>query len=327
MIFQQYSLLLLLLLLITSVLHVAIATVYYVTPDGNFTLNDHTNTLQHYANNGQRYFVILADLELHFLTGTHFLNENFIINKELSLTLNGNNSMIECGNRQVGISIIKAVKFTMKNIAIVQCSMKLTDIQKHIDTTMKDWSAAQFIQYCHSLTITDVSISINASNNGLVAVNNKMKSIINNLSIHVRCSLNNVSLLKTNGIVFCSNMNTEISNASYNVFNYTYNPDIMCSKLSHQCAVKVLLKQLNYNTSVSISNTTFSNLHNFTVLSYYGESYRGSKSIWNIVALYNCKISNNTGNSLTKMLSYVIHGNGYSFGSEYEKNMPKPLTT
>ena len=109
MIFQQYSLLLLLLLLITSVLHVAIATVYYVMPDGNFTLNDHTNTLQHYANNGRRYFVIFADLELHFLTGTHFLNENFIINKELSLTLNGNNSVIDCGNRQVGISIINTM--------------------------------------------------------------------------------------------------------------------------------------------------------------------------------------------------------------------------
>ena len=240
MIFQQYSVLLLLLLLITSVLHVAIATVYYVTPDGNFTLNDHTNTLQHYANNGERYFVTSAGLELHFLTGSHFLNENFIINKELNLTLNGNNSVIDCGNIQVGISIIKAVKFTMKNIAIIQCSMKLNDIQKHIDTTMQDWSAALFIQYCHSLTITDVSISINASNNGLVAVNNEMKSIINNLSIHVRCSLNNLSLLKTNGIVFCSNTNTEISNASYSVFNYTYNPDTLCSKLSHECAVNVL---------------------------------------------------------------------------------------
>ena len=93
----------------------------------------------------------------------------------------------------------------MKNIAIVQCSMKLTDIQKHIDTTMQDWSAALFIKYCHSVTITDVSITINASNNGLVAVNNKMKSVINNLSVHVRCSLNNISLPNTNGIVFYNN--------------------------------------------------------------------------------------------------------------------------
>ena len=121
--------------------------------------------------------------------------------------------------------------------------------------------------------------------------------------------------------MFCSNTNTEISNASYSVFSYTYNPDTLCSKLSHECAVNVLLKQSNYSTYVSISNTTFSNLHNITVLSYYGESYRGSKSIRNIAALYNCKISNNTGNSLTKMLSYVIHGNGYSFGSEYEKDV------
>ena len=161
----------------------------------------------------------------------------------------------------------------MKNIAIVQCSMKLTDIQKHIDTTMQDWSAALFIKYCHSVTITDVSITINASNNGLVAVNNKIKSVINNLSIRVRCSFNNISLPNINGIVFYNNESKKISNVSYHVSNYTYNPDTMCSKFSHQCAVKVLLNQSNYNTYVKISNSTFSNLHNVTVLSYYGKSY------------------------------------------------------
>ena len=322
MIFQWYLLLLLPLLLITSLLHVVTTTVYYVTPDDKFTLNNHTNTLQHYVNNGQRYFITFTNVELHFLTGTHFLNENFIINKPLSLTLNGNNSVIDCGNRQVGISIINTMNFAMKNIAIVQCSMKLTDIQKHIDTTMQDWSAALFIKYCHSVTITDVSITINASNNGLVAVNNKIKSVINNLSIRVRCSFNNISLPNINGIVFYNNESKKISNVSYHVSNYTYNPDTMCSKFSHQCAVKVLLNQSNYNTYVKISNTTFSNLHNVTVLSYYGKSYnRRSKNIWNVVYFYKCKISNNIGNSLLKMLSCIIHDDEYSFGNEYEKNI------
>ena len=105
MIFQWY-LLPLLLLLITSLLHVVTTTVYYVTPDDKFTLSNHTNTLQHYVNNGQRYFITFTNIELHFLPGTHFLNENFILNKQLSLTMNGNNSVIDCGNRQVGISII-----------------------------------------------------------------------------------------------------------------------------------------------------------------------------------------------------------------------------
>ena len=232
MLFQWY-LLLLLLLLITSLLHVVTSTVYYVTPDDKFTLNNHTNTLQHYVNNGQRYFITSTNVELHFLTGTHFLNENFIINTQLSLTLNGNDKVIDCGNRQVGISIINTMYFAMNNIAIVQCSMKLIDIQKHIDTTMQDWSAALFIKYCHSVTITDVSITINASNNGLVAVNNKMKSVINNLSVHVRCSLNNISLPNTNGIVFYNNESKKISNVSYHVSKYTYNPDTLCSKPSH----------------------------------------------------------------------------------------------
>ena len=133
MFLQQY-LQLLLLLMVTSLLYVVNATVYFVAPDNNLTLraNNSTNTLQHYVSNGQKYFKRSRTVQLNFLTGIHSLENNFIINKEINLTITGNNSVIECGNRQVGISIIKAVKFTMNNIAIVQCSMKLTDIQKII---------------------------------------------------------------------------------------------------------------------------------------------------------------------------------------------------
>ena len=170
------------------------------------------------------------------------------------------------------------------------------------------------------MNIVNVSVTINASSNGLVAVNNKMALNISSLAVHVKCLLSNFSLPETNGIVFY-NYDDTIShfNASYNVSNYAFNPDTLCSKTSPQCALSILLKQSKYNTHVRIFNTTFNNLHNVSVLNYNGESHKGNQKIQNIITFYNCKISKNTGNSFLKLFSFIINGYGYSFASEFGK--------
>ena len=320
---HECSLLLqLLLLLITSEL--ATAEVYYVTPNNHFSLSNYTNvnTLQYYLDNSKTYFSNLKDIQLHFLSGIHYINKNFVIKKS-NFMLIGNGSVIECSNRQVGVSVKNAVKFIMQNITLVQCNMKHDNIRNYscATNTTYNWNAALFLQECDSVSIINVSIIVNASINGLVAVNNHMKFNITNLVVHVKCSLNNVSLPYTNGLVLYSYFSKKRSNTSYYIFNYTYKPDNLCSKVSLQCALTILLTQSRYNTYVKISDTTFRNLHNVTVLNYCGKSHAGStQKIWNIIAFYNCKISRNTGTSLSKMFSFIIHGNGYSFGSENEKN-------
>ena len=319
MLCQGCSLLLqLLLLLMTSEL--ATGEVYYVTPNGNFSLNNYTNTLQHYLDNSKIYFTNLKVIQLHFLSGTHYLSKNFIVKKKSIFTLSGNSSVIECSNRQVGVSVENAAKFIMQNITLVQCSMTHNNIRNHSGiTTMYNWNAALFLQECNSVSIINVLIIVNASINGLVAVNNHMIFNITNLTVHVKCSLNNISLPYTNGLVLYSYLSKKRSNVSYYISNYTYKPDALCSKFSLQCALTVLLTQSTYNTYVKVSNTTFRNLHNVTLLNYYGKSHAGTQKIWNIIAFNNCKISGNIGTSLSKMFSFIIHGNGYSFGSENEK--------
>lgn len=309
----------LLLLLIT--LEPATTEVYYVTPNDHFSLNNNTNTLQHYLDNSKIYFTNLKDIQLHFLSGTHYLSKNLTIKKKSIFTLSGNHSVIECSNRQVGVSVRNAAKFVMQNITLVQCSMKHNDIRNHSGTVNTyNWNAALFLQESNSVTIINVSIIVNASTNGLVAVNNHMKFSITNLIVRVKCSLNNVSLPYTNGLVLYSYLSKKRSNVSYFIFNYTYKPDALCSKFSLQCALTVLLMQSTYNTYVKVSNTTFRNLYNVTLLNYYGKSHAGTQKIWNIIAFYNCKFSRNTGTSLSKMFSFIIHGKGYSFGSENEEN-------
>ena len=322
--FQGCSLLLqlLLLLIISELCHTAATEVYYVTPNSHFSLNNYTNTLQHYLDNSNKYFTNLKAVQLHFLPGTHFLSKTFLIKKKSTIMLSGNNSVIECSNRQAGISVRNAIKFIMKDITMVQCSMKHNNnIRNHSSTTtMYNWNAALFLQQCGSVTITNVLIFVNASINGLVAVNNQMTSNITNLTVLVKCSLNNVSMPYTNGLVLYSYNYKKLANTSYHIFNYTFIPDALCSKISPQCALNVLLTQSKYNTYVKVSNTTFRNLHNVTLLKYYGESYTDTQKIWNIIAFYNCKISRNTGTSSLIMFSFTIHGVGYSFGSEYETN-------
>ena len=57
------------------------------------------------------------------------------------------------------------------------------------------------------------------------------------------------------------------------------------------------------------------------MLNYHGESYTENKqTVTNVVEFNNCKIANNTGNPLLKMFSFVVHGNGYCFGNEFEKS-------
>jgi len=318
MLFQQY---LLLLLLTTLVLHIKTTTaitaalqIYYVTPNNNFTLNNYTNTLQHYLNNSKRYFTSFT--QLHFLPGTHFLNDNLIIKHEFNFTLSGNSSVIDCNNKHVGIFIKDVKGFTMHNITIVQCNMKMCS-----DTVKKTWIAALILQYCSLVVISNVSITINSGINGLLAISNKMEPKLTNLMVCVKCTVNNSSLPNTNGMVFYNydqKNGKGFTNVSYYVSNYTYIPDILCSKISPQYAINIVLTQSKYNTYIKISNTTFSNLHNITILNYYGKSYEVKHKIWNILAFYNCMITRNTGNSLSSMFSYILHGNGYAFGSEFE---------
>ena len=316
--FCQGCLLLLQLLLLMKTLEAATTEVYYVTPNDYSSLNNHTNTLQHYVDNSNMYFTNLKEIQLHFLPGTHYLSKSFIIKKKF-FTLSGNSSMIECSNRHVGVSVKNAVKFTVQNITLVRCSMK-QKLQIHSGaTTMNNWNAALFIQESNSVSIINVSIIVNAGTNGLVAVNNHMKFNITNLIVHVKCSLYHLLPPYTNGLVLHSNQSKKRSNTSYLIFNYSYNPDAWCSKVSLQSAITISLTQLNYNVYVKISNTTFRNLYNVTLLNYYGKSHSDTQKIWNIIAFYNCKVSKNNGTSLSKLFSLLIHGSGYSYGSEHEK--------
>lgn len=83
-----------LLLLLSPLLHITNATVYYVTADdshGN-DQNNNFHTLLHYINNASNS--LTSHTNLHFLPGQHHLNTDFIITCITNFTITGNGSTI-----------------------------------------------------------------------------------------------------------------------------------------------------------------------------------------------------------------------------------------
>ena len=79
----------LLLLMVTCLAYTTNSVVHYVVPDDYYVdTNDVNNTLQHYLNNSEKYFISQA--QLVFLPGKHHLLTDLVIQDVHNLTLRGN---------------------------------------------------------------------------------------------------------------------------------------------------------------------------------------------------------------------------------------------
>jgi len=89
-------------------------------------------------------------------------------------------------------------------------------------------------------------------------------------------------------------------------FNFYFNPHFKM----HQNALSILLTQVQYNVTIDMSDCSFSNLQNFTVLNYYGTwvgavVFNCKPSTLTVKAvLLNCSIALTTSNPLKPNLTY-----------------------
>jgi len=108
----------------TSLLHTTSSTVYYVIPDGHYTINNDTYTLQHYLNNIKKYFT--SHTQLHFPPGQYYLNADLIMQHVSNLSLIGNrtneviNSVIKCTS-PAGIVAVGSSNIVIANIVMKEC--------------------------------------------------------------------------------------------------------------------------------------------------------------------------------------------------------------
>ena len=315
-------------------LQVSTATTYTVTPDSNKYIAN--TSLQYYVINANDYFI--SHNKLKFLPGVHYLQSDLVIHNIANFTMTGNNSTIICSGSQVGLSIVNVKGFTLQHISLSQCGKdyssilnKTLNIHSHYETLLLHWIAALYIQQCASVTIKNMSVTVDTGINGLVAVNVMEMFNITNVRVFVNCLLFNdsITMHATNGIVlyFYDQMTTEDNtfmaanplcydqytqlNNYVTIKNFKFYSAAACSKAS-QNALSVILTQLLYNITIKVVNSSFSDLHNASVLYYYGESC--GTNINNTLVFKNCQVQNNTGDMLTLFL-ILAHNNGSIFSS------------
>jgi len=318
-----------------SLLQVSTATTYTVSPAG---YNYLTNTsLQYYVNNANEYFI--SHNKLIFSPGVHYLQSDVVIYDIANFTIIGNNSIIICSGSQVGLSIINVKGFMLQKISLSQCGKdysrilnKTLNIHSHHETILLYWTAALHIQQCTSVIMKNVSITVDTGINGLVAVNVMDMFTITNVRVHInQLPLFNESITihTTNGIVlyFYDQMTTGNNNVMSaspirdNIFtqlnnfvtitNFKFYSTAACLKIYQK--LSILATQLLYNTTIKVVNSSFSNLHNASVLYYYSESC--GTNINNTLVFKNCQAHNNVGDKLTKMFLILAHNNGSIFSS------------
>jgi len=189
-----------------SLLQASTATTYTVSPDG---YNYLTNTsLQYYVNNANEYFI--SHNKLNFLPGVHYLQSDLVIHNIANFTMTGNNSTIICSGSQLGLSITNVKGFALQKISLSQCGKDYSrilnqtlNIHSHHETILLYWTAALHIQQCTSVTMKNVSITVDTGINGLVAVNVMEMFTVTNLRVYANSLQFNESIAihATNGIV------------------------------------------------------------------------------------------------------------------------------
>ena len=117
----------LLLLLLSSLLHITTCTVYTVTPDDhpNNTTCDHCHNLQHYLLNTTEYFT--SNTQLLFLPGLHHLKTNLTIQDvhNISLISLSYDTTLHC-DVACSVTVLNSTNVIMANISLGSGSLYIT---------------------------------------------------------------------------------------------------------------------------------------------------------------------------------------------------------
>ena len=292
--------LLLSLLLVVSLQHIITATnIYYVASNNSSNHGSDTESLEYYLNNTRKY--LSSNSQLHFKPGQYYLNVDLIVQNVISFSMIGEGSCKVSCVLYSSIMLVNVTNFTLENINFKNCNKNHSDDlhttfdYDYISISKPSPNASIFLYNCTSVVINNISVSVNAGTTGILVVNVRSYSTLNNVSITVNytiCPTVYEHPEQINGILlYYDRLNNKTTDMQLDNFQFTTNG--LCAHPS-QYAITLLLFQNNTNISVMIKNTNFNNLRNVGALYYYGESCGILAK--NNLTFENCVISNNTGN-------------------------------
>ena len=297
------------LLLATLLFHVTYSTVYHIIPDDEYSPCNSTTrsfTLQHYLNNTKRN--LKSHTELWFKQGHHFLCKDWMVKNVSNFTINGNNSTLSCIKPSLGIAIVSVTNVTIKNLHIKQCSkyryyiIKPEYKDRHIPILRR---STIFIYHSADVVIINTYIIVNNYNtSGIISTNTVTNFSLTNITVQVLCenSTNN----SVSGIMLYFNddrKNISTLQIAVTIQQYTYKVHGLCNS---SFALKLIMMHKEYNVTVHVKNSKFTDLFNSSALLYYAESCRNAYKQSHLI-FSDCKINNNKGNGFTSMFLIEIH--------------------
>ena len=254
------------LMLVTSLLHSATSTVYYVMPDDHYhPINDNTYTLQHYFNNTNKYFT--SNTQLHFLPGQYYLNNDLIIQGVSNFSLIGNrtneviNTVINCTS-PAGIAVVGSSNIIIANIVMNECGNDYDSKNQTEDvkTVLVVDSQSITIIYFHSLWSQKL-----CGFELLNALDSKLSNVVSNyLLIQYIGSNNSVvsttdTLLIENFQAYSETVDIYTIKIEWHKIYFNFNATILNVKFKNKFALHITCTQCLGNNTVTISNCDFCN--------------------------------------------------------------------
>jgi len=302
-------------------LHKASSTTYYIRPDDTpYSKNAHS--LAHYLMNSNNYFN--SHTKLQFLSGSHYLQHDLVLQNITNFTISGNGSVIQCNGLAITIEATNVTNLELRSIQFANCGRKENRVLKNYHNTFAHkCNGVLCLNHCNTVKISGLTVIANPDVSAIVAVN-VLASSFEDVKIAISCVYPNYSSSPVNGIEFYfsdykmhhTQPSTTITSITYDttIRNYIYDNDGFCNS---SYALFLVLIQESYGISMAVQDTNFAQFFNSSVLYYHGESC--GQYIDNNIAFYNCCISNNIGNINLNMFEVLVHSDGYIYSSHRDQ--------
>ena len=307
------------LLLATSSLHIAATIDYYVIPDGEYSDDNNTHTLDYYlnyTNSSSKYFN-----KLNFKQREYYLKSEFILANFYNISMIGNGASIIC-EPNVGVTFINVTNITLENMSFINCVKYRKDyfalnysqcMELNILTNKIYSQHASIMFYNCSLTVRNVSIQCNTGVHGIMIVNVRTPVYLSDVIVLVKFEQASNSSIISSGIFLHFYINSIVNNVSVFLINFKFVKDNDSNHKSFSfIAVKFLLLESNLSVNVSITNMTFADFHNSMGLFYYAKLH---KFYGQNISLDGIQAHNNKADFPIPLFHIIFQGGGFDFKS------------
>ena len=275
-----------------------------------YTLDGLLSRLKHFRSN----------TEIHFLPGTHYLKQNFTFKSVENIYLGGNSSTIKC-TTSVGLVLANVTHFTMENITFINCrrdcnQYPLINVSKQIDHSLfqavpVSLHAAVLLYNCELVTVTNVSIFVDAGVHALVGINLMNISKFYDIYIFFKKSLASDTILQISSVTFHYNESSITANSVIMIKNFQFTPECVLRSCT-SVALEVVILQQPFKVKIVIQDSKFIDLHNSIALLYYAKACMDYVAEISLI-LDNILVHNNHADSSSAMFNIILQGSGFMY--------------